>query len=87
MKGEGGDCRRVTLVLAKIVGSKNKSIYLRHFNDVDYFVTHFANFKFAYFEIELGKLTKWTISLENFPFDYIKGACFKNRLYFWTFCV
>ena len=87
MKGEGGDCRRVTLVLAKIVGSKNKSIYLRHFNDVDYFVTHFANFKFAYFEIELGKLTKWPISFENFHFGYLKGAHFKYRLYFSSRCV
>ena len=32
--------------------SKNKSIYLRDFKDVDFKFTHFANFKFAYFEIE-----------------------------------
>ena len=34
------------------MGSKNKNINLRDFKDVDFNVTHFANFKFAYFEIE-----------------------------------
>ena len=34
------------------MGSKNKSIYLRDFKDVGFNFTHFANFKFAYFEIE-----------------------------------
>ena len=51
MKGKG-DCRIVTFVLATIVGSKNKNIHLRDFKDVDFNFTHFANFKFAYFEIE-----------------------------------
>ena len=51
MKGEG-DCRTLTFVLATIVGSKNKNIHLRDFKDVDFNCTHFANFKFAYFEIE-----------------------------------
>ena len=51
MKGEG-DCRTVTFVLATIVGSKNKNIHLRDFKDVDFNCTHFANFKFACFEIE-----------------------------------
>ena len=51
MKGEG-DCRTVTFVLATIVGSKNKNIHLRDFKDVDFNFIHFANFKFAYFEIE-----------------------------------
>ena len=51
MKGEG-DCRTFLLVLATIVGSKNKNIHLRDFKDVDFNFTHFANFKFAYFEIE-----------------------------------
>ena len=40
------------LVLVTIVGSKNKTIYLRDFKDADFDFTHFANFKFAYFEIE-----------------------------------
>ena len=54
MKGEGGDSRSVTFVLATIVGSQNKSIYLRDFKDVGFNFTHFANFKFAYFEIEVS---------------------------------
>ena len=83
----GEDSRSITFGLATIVGSKNKSTYLRDFKDMGFNFTHFANFKFAYFEIELGKLTKWKISLENFPFGYIKGARFKNMLYFCTFCV
>ena len=53
MKGEG-DCRTVIFVLATIVGSKNKNIHLRDFKDVDFNFTHFANFKFAYFEIEVS---------------------------------
>ena len=40
------------LVLVTIVGSKNKTIYLRDFKDADFDFTHFANFKFAYFQIE-----------------------------------
>ena len=51
MKREG-DCRSVTLVLAKIVGTKNKNIHLRDFKDVDFNFTHFANFKFAFFKIK-----------------------------------
>ena len=54
MKGEGGDCRSVT-----IMGSKNKSIYLRDFQDVHFNFTHFANFKFAYFEIEVSLGLIW----------------------------
>ena len=50
----GGDSRSVTFVLATIVGSKSKSIYLRDFKDVDFDFTHFAHFKFAYFEIEVS---------------------------------
>ena len=53
MKGRG-DCRSVTLVLATIVCSKNKSIHLRDFKNADFNVTHFANFKFAHFEIEVS---------------------------------
>ena len=51
MKVEG-DCRSVTFVLATIVSSKYKNIHLRDFKDVDFNFNHFANFKFAYFEIE-----------------------------------
>ena len=61
-------------ILATIVGSKNKSIYLRDFKDVDFNFTHFANFKF--------KLTKWPISLANFHFVYLKGARFKYFIKF-----
>ena len=53
MTGEG-DCRTVTFVLATTVGSKNKNIHLQDFKDVDFNFTHFANFKFASFEIEEG---------------------------------
>ena len=34
--------------------SKTKSIYLRDFKDVDFNFARFANFKFAYFEIEVS---------------------------------
>ena len=63
MKGEG-DCRIVTFVLATIVGSKNKNIHLRDFKDVDFNFTHFANFKFAYFEIEVSFGLIW-VNLQN----------------------
>ena len=41
------------------------------FSNIDFNFTHFADFSFAYFEIEkswvnLGKITKWLISLANF---------------------
>ena len=54
MKGERGECRSIKFVLARIVSSKNKNIYLRDFKDVDFNFTHFANFKFANFEIEVS---------------------------------
>ena len=63
MKGEG-DCRTVTLVLATIMGSKNKSIHLWDFKDVDFNFTDFANFKFAYFEIEVSFGLIW-VNLQN----------------------
>ena len=93
MKGDGRGriAEALHSFLATIVGSKNKTIHLRDFKDVDLNFTHFANFKFAYFEIEfsinLVKLTKWPISLANFHFGYLKGARFKYRLYFCSFCV
>ena len=34
------------------MGSKNKNIHLQDFKDVDFNFTHFANFEFAYLEIE-----------------------------------
>ena len=63
MKGEG-DCRTVSFVLATIVGSKNKNIHLWDFKDVDFNFTHFANFKFAYFEIEVSFGLIW-VNLQN----------------------
>ena len=60
----GGDSRSVTFVLATIVGSQNKSIYLRDFKDVGFNFTHFANFKFAYFEIEVSFGLIW-VNLQN----------------------
>ena len=58
MKGEG-DCKTIAFVLATIVGSKNKSIHIRDFN-----FTHFANFKFAYFEIKESFGLIW-VKLQN----------------------
>ena len=63
MKGER-DCRRVTFVLATIVGSKNKNIHLRDFKDVYFHFTNFANFKFAYFEIKESFGLIW-VKLQN----------------------
>ena len=54
MKGKRGECRSIKFVLVTIVSSKNKNIYLRDFKDVDFNFTHFANFKFAHFEIEVS---------------------------------
>ena len=67
MKGEG-DCRTITFVLATIVGSKNRSIHLRDFKDVDFNFTHFANSKFAYFEIEESFVLIW-VKLQNGRFN------------------
>ena len=64
MKWEEEDCRSVTLVLATILGSKNKSAHLRDLKDVDFNFTHFANFKFAYFEIEVSFGLIW-VNLQN----------------------
>ena len=61
MKGEG-DCRTVAFVLA--TGSKNKSIHLRDFKDAGFNFTDFANFKFAYFEIEESFGLIW-VKLQN----------------------
>ena len=50
---------------------------------MDFNFTHFANLKFAHFEIEdsVGfisvKLRNWTISLADFHFGYLKGPRFK----------
>ena len=56
MKGDrrGRIAEALYSFLAMIVGSKNKTIHLRDFKDVNLNFTHFANFKFAYFEIELN---------------------------------
>ena len=63
MKG-GWYCRSVTFVLATIVSSKNKNTNLRDFKDVDFNFSHFANFKFAYFEIEESFGLIW-VKLQN----------------------
>ena len=62
------------------------------FSNIDFNFTHFADFSFAYFEIEeswvnLGKITKWLISLANFHFGYLQGACFRYGFYFCSICV
>ena len=59
-----GYCRTVALDLATIVGSKNKNIHLRDFKDMGFHFTHFANFKFAYFEIEESFGLIW-VKLQN----------------------
>ena len=66
MKGEG-DCRTVSFVLPTIVGSKNKNIHSRDFKDVYFNFTHFAHFKFAYFEIEKSFALIW-LKLQNDQF-------------------
>ena len=63
MKGEG-DCGTVSLIFAIIVDSKNKDIHLRDLKYVDFNFTHFANFKFAYFEIEESFELIW-VKLQN----------------------
>ena len=50
-----------------IVGSKNKSIHLRDFKDVDFNFTYFANFKFAYSEIEVSFGLIW-VNIQNVRF-------------------
>ena len=62
--GRGGIAEALHSFLATTVGSKNKIIHLRDFKDVDLNFTHFANFKFAYFEIELNFRLTW-LNLRN----------------------
>ena len=62
--GRGGIAEALHSFLATIVGSKNKTIHLQDFKDVDLNFTHFANFKFAYFEIELNFRLIW-LNLRN----------------------
>ena len=60
------------------MGSINKNFHLRDLKDafpsMNITLAYFANFNFAHFEIEkkicanLGKITKWSISLANFHF-------------------
>ena len=49
------------------MGLKKKSIYLRNVKDVDFNFTYFANFKFAYFEIEVNFGLIW-VNLQNSRF-------------------
>ena len=46
------------------MGSKNKNFHLQNFKDKDFNFTHFANFKFAYFEIEERHGLIW-VKLQN----------------------
>ena len=52
--GRGEIAEALHSFLATTVGSKNKTIHLGDFKDVDLNFTHLPNFKFAYFEIELN---------------------------------
>ena len=79
---EKGDFRTVSFVLATIVCSKNKNIHLRDLKDVNFLlILNLLILKLKKILVTLGKITKWPISLANFHFDYLKGACFKY-LYF-----
>ena len=62
--------------------SKNKSIYFRDFKDVYFNFTHFAIFKFAYFEIEVSFGLIW-VNLENGNYHF--RTCFTN--YGVPFCI
>ena len=80
MKGEG-NFRIVSFVLATIVGSKNKNINLRDLKDVDFNFTHFADFNFAYFEIEESFELIW-IKSQNGPFWVLKRCSFQVKALF-----
>ena len=85
MKGEG-DCRTISFVLATIVGSKTKNIHLRDLKDVDFNFAHFANFKFAYFEIEESFGLIW-VKLYNCRFYWVRERCsFQVMLFIYSFC-
>ena len=73
MKGEGGGETAEALhsFLAAIVDSKNKTIHLRDFKDVDLNFTHFANFKFAYFETELNFRLIWLTRRFHLPISIL----------------
>ena len=63
------------------------------FCNMDFNFAHFSNFSFTYFEIEesfglvLDKITKRLISLANFQFGYLKGACLRYGVYLCSFYV
>ena len=63
MKGEVG-LQNPYIRFCHNCGFKNKNIHLRDFRDVDFNFTHFANFKFAYFEIEESFGLIW-LKLQN----------------------
>ena len=63
-------------------------------SNMHFSLAHFTDFNFAHLEIEesfwvnLGKITKGSISPANFCFGYLKGACFTYGLYFLlVFCI
>ena len=82
MKG-GWYCRSVTFVLATIVSSKNKTIYLRDFKNVDINFTHFAYFKFAYFGIEESFGLIW-VKLQNGRFNLQISIFVSSRGFIFT---
>ena len=62
MKGEGGLQKRC------IRFSHDYGFKKRDFKDVDFNFTHFANFKFAYFKIEVSFGLTW-LALQNDRFQ------------------
>ena len=69
--GRGGIAEALHSFLATTVGSKNKTIHLRDFKDVDLNFTHFANFKFAYFETELNFRLIWLNGRFHLPISIL----------------
>ena len=57
------------------------------FSNTDFNIAYVPNFNFAYLEIEESFGLIWSISLASFHFGYLKGACFKYRLCFCSFCL
>ena len=82
MKREG-DCRTVSYVLAIIMGSKSKNIFLRHFKAVDFNFTHFGNPKSAYFEIEESLGLIW-VKLQNGRFNLQISIFVSSRGFIFT---
>ena len=63
MKGEEGLQKRYIRFSHECGFKKQKHLFTR-FQDVDFNFTHFANFEFAYFEIEVSFELIW-VNLQN----------------------